>query len=186
MIFEDGTRAETYYQASTEADAEGKIRRTVARLREFGRSPKTLVYLTSRSVKCSDRVERALTDELDVTISIRDGDYIALHVNDDAGTRAAFDERLKRCTGFLSQVGALAADHAPSKHVRTPAVYVFLAQEIERQEGNESLVDPVTDALALWALEGTDPDAGILRTEREFSNGSSRNYLACGTWSSPG
>jgi hypothetical protein len=70
-IFEDGNRAETYYQASVEIDAEGKIRRTVARLRDFGRSPKALVYLTSRSVKYSDRVERVLTDELDVTISIR-------------------------------------------------------------------------------------------------------------------
>jgi len=147
-IFEDGARAEVYYQASVEVDTEGKIRRTVTRLREFGRSPKTLVYLTSRTVRYSDRVERALTDELDVTISIRDGDYIALHVNDDAGTRSAFDQHLRHYTDFLRRVGASPLISA-SKYVRTPGVYVFLAHEIERWEGNESLVDAVTDALAL-------------------------------------
>jgi hypothetical protein len=166
MIFEDGIRAGTYYQASVEVDAESKVRRTVARLLDFGRSPRTLVYLTPRSVKYSDRVERMLSDELDVTIIIRDGDYIALHINDDAATRAAFDEYLKPYTSFLSQVGASRLI-TPSRYVRTPAVYVFLAQEIDRQQGNESLVNSVTDALALWALEGTDPDAGILRTEEE-------------------
>ena len=41
------------------------------------------------------------------------------------------------------------------------------ADEIERSEGNESLVNSVTDALALWALEGTDLDVGILRTTAE-------------------
>jgi hypothetical protein len=169
-IFEDGARAEVYYQASVEVDTEGKIRRTVTRLREFGRSPKTLVYLTSRTVRYSDRVERALTDELDVTISIRDGDYIALHVNDDAGTRSAFDQHLRHYTDFLRRVGASPLISA-SKYVRTPAVYVFLAHEIERWEGNESLVDAVTDALALWALEGTDPEAGILRTADEVLEG---------------
>ena len=131
-IFEDGKRAETYYQASVEVDTEGKIRRTVARLKEFGRTPRALVYLTSRSVKYSDRVERALTDELDVTISIRDGDYIALHINDDSGTQAAFYEHLKHYTDFLSQAGASRLISA-SKHVRAPAVYVFLSQEVERQ-----------------------------------------------------
>lgn len=165
-IFEDSTRSETYYQASVEADAEGKIRRTVKRLREFGRTPKNLIYLTSRSVKYSDRVERALTDELDVTVVIRDCDYIVVHINDDAGTRAAFDQHLRHYTDFLRRVGASRLIGA-SRHVRTPAVYVFLAHEVERHEGNESLVDSVTDALALWALEGTDPEAGMLRTADE-------------------
>jgi hypothetical protein len=165
-IYEDGSRGGTYYQASTEADAEGKIRRTVSRLREFGRDPKVLIYLTSRTVKYSDRVERQLSEELDATIVIRDGNYIVLHMNDDAGTRHAYDLYLRPYTEFLRQVGASRLI-SPSRHVQSPAVYVFLASEIERRSGNETLVDAVTDALALWALEGTDPDAGILRSADE-------------------
>jgi hypothetical protein len=165
-IYEDGSRPEAYYQASTEVDTEHKIRRTVARLREFDRSPRGLTYLTSRTVKYSDRVERALSDDLNVTINIRDGDYIALHINDDEGTRHAYEQYLRGYTAFLRQVGTSRLI-TPSKHVKSPAVYVFLASEMERRGGDKSLVDAVTDALALWALEGTDPDAGILRTSDE-------------------
>ncbi len=45
-LYEDKARLETYYQASIEVDTEDKIRRTVARLRAFGRDPKVLYYLT--------------------------------------------------------------------------------------------------------------------------------------------
>lgn len=165
-IFEDGSRPGAFYQASVEIDAESKIRRTVKRLREFGREPKTLTYLTSRTVKYSDRLERTLTDDLDVTVVIRDGGYIALHVNSDATTIGAFNEHLRHYTDFLRKMGASPLISS-SAHVRSPAVYVFLANEIERREGNDSLVDSVTDALALWALEGTDPDKNIVRTADE-------------------
>ncbi|MFC7592474.1 hypothetical protein ACFQYP_58705 [Nonomuraea antimicrobica] len=166
-LYQDSGRRETYYQASIEVDTEGKIRRTVSRLKEFGRDPRTVIYVTSRVVKYSDRVERDLTDELDVTIVIRDGNYIAAHVNDGESTRGAFREYLQQYTDFLKSVGASGLI-ASSKHVKSPAVYVFLAHEIERRDGDESLVNAVTDALALWALEGTDPDAGILRTAEEI------------------
>ncbi|MFI8516788.1 hypothetical protein ACIGEZ_02980 [Streptomyces sp. NPDC085481] len=160
-LFEESQRPETYYQASVEIDTEGKIRRTIERLREFGRTPKVLFYLTSRTVKYSDRVERDLTNDLDVTIIIRDGSYIVAHVNDDAATRTAFDEHLRSYTDFLKRIGSSRLISA-SQHVKNPAAFVFLSQELERRSGNEKLVDSVVDALALWALEGTDSDKGIL------------------------
>jgi hypothetical protein len=165
-LYEDNARPETYYQASTEVDTEDKIRRTVTRLRDFGREPKVVYYLTSRTVKYSDRVERDLSGELDVTIVIRDAGYITAHVNDDPAARGAFDEHLRHYTEFLKQVGASRLI-TTSQHVKSPAVYVFLSQELERRDGDESLVNAVVDALALWALEGTDPDAEILRTANE-------------------
>ena len=165
-LYEDKARLETYYQASIEVDTEDKIRRTVARLRAFGRDPKVLYYLTSRTVKYSDRVERDLSDELDVTIVIRDAGYITAHVNDDPAAGGAFDEHLRHYTDFLKQVGASRLITS-SQYVRSPAVYVFLSNELARRDGDESLVNAVIDALALWALEGTDPEAGILRTAGE-------------------
>lgn len=160
-IYEDQNRLEIYYQASIEADSEAKIRRTVSRLREFGRDPKVLYYLTSRTVKYSDKVERELSEELDVTVVIRDGSYIIAHVNDDPAGRGAFDEHLRHYTDFLKHVGASRLITA-SQHVKNPAAYVFVIQELERRSGNESLVESVVDSLILWALEATDPDAGIL------------------------
>lgn len=165
-LYADGRRAHTFYQASVEEDVEAKIRKTVARLREFGRTPRNLTYFTNRTVKYTDRVEQALTDELDVTIAIRDANYIAAHINTDHRTKLAFDAHLRHYTDYLKNVGASRLIES-SRHVQSPAVYVFLANEVERRSGDESLVDAVTDALALWALEGTDPDMGILRTEAE-------------------
>ncbi|WP_156656113.1 hypothetical protein [Mycobacterium sp. 852002-51971_SCH5477799-a] len=111
-----------FYQASIEEDVEAKIRRTVARIKEFGRTPTNLVYLTPNAVRYSDRVERELTKELNVTIAIRDGGYIALHINDDDGTKAAYhcilrtvDEVLERITDELPSVRELVGQRITSR-----------------------------------------------------------------------
>ncbi|MBC6447918.1 hypothetical protein [Actinokineospora xionganensis] len=79
QIFESTGRR--FYQASIERSSEDKIRRTVRRLREFGRDPRNVTYITSQTIKHIDQVEDALTDELDVTIRIRDGLYIQNQIN---------------------------------------------------------------------------------------------------------
>src|SRR5689334_19329853 len=48
-IQEDVDRPTVFFQASKEVDPEAKIRRTVARLRDFGRDLKALYYASSRT-----------------------------------------------------------------------------------------------------------------------------------------
>jgi hypothetical protein len=155
-----------FYQASVQEDFRGKIRHTVKRLRESGRDPRSLVYVTSRTISLPDAEERALTRELHVAVQIRDAKYIVAHVNDTAGTMAAFHHHLRHLTDFLRNIGAPGII-APSSHVRSPAVYVFLEQELARQRGDTTLLESVTDALILWALEGTDPDAGLTMSRQD-------------------
>jgi hypothetical protein len=155
-----------FYQASVQEDFRGKIRHTVKRLRETGRDPRNLVYVTSRAISLPDAEERALTRELDVAVQIRDAKYIIAHVNDTPGTSAAFHHHLRHLTDFLRNIGAPGII-APSAHVRSPAVYVFLEQELARQRGDTTLLESVTDALILWALEGTDPDAGLTMSRQD-------------------
>jgi hypothetical protein len=76
-IYESRRDASVFYQSSVAKDHEAKIRKTVVRLREFGRQPSRLVYFTTQAVRYTDRVEAELSDELDVTVTIRDGGYIA-------------------------------------------------------------------------------------------------------------
>ncbi len=52
--------------------------------------------------------------------------------------------------------------------MKSPAVYVFLRQEVERRLGKSSLIEAVSDGLILWALEGTDPDKNIFMTGDEI------------------
>jgi hypothetical protein len=158
-----GGRAREFVLMSVQEDARGKIRHDVKRLQEVGRAPESVVYLTSKVLKHGDQIETALSAELGVVVRIRDGRYITDHINDSTGTAAAFENYLRGEVAFLQQVGR-APILARSKYVDSPDVYVFLHQEIERREHTASLVDAVIDALVLWALEGTDPDAGRFMT----------------------
>jgi hypothetical protein len=155
-----------FYQASIQEDFRGQVRHTVKRLRESGRDPRHLVYVTSRTISLPDAEERALSRDLDVAIQIRDAKYIIAHVNDTVGTTAAFNHHLRHLTDFLRNIGSPGII-APSAHVRSPAVYVFLEQELARQRGDTTLLESVTDALILWALEGTDPDAGLTMSRQD-------------------
>lgn len=103
-VFQDADHPSKFYQSSIEKDHRSKIRRTVKRLREFGRDPHALVHLAPHVVRYSDREESLLTDELDVTVSIRDGSYVIAHINDDSSTRAAFEHYLRSYTDVTGQV----------------------------------------------------------------------------------
>ncbi|MGK5443244.1 hypothetical protein ACSNN7_15715 [Micromonospora sp. URMC 105] len=45
-LYEKGGSSGTFYQASVQEDFRAKIRHTIKRLREFGREPKMLAYVT--------------------------------------------------------------------------------------------------------------------------------------------
>ena len=161
-----GPATTVFYQTTVQEDFRNKIRHTVSRLQEFGREVEALTYVTSRSIKLPDIEERNLTRELGVHIQIRDANYIVSHINDSAGTIAAFNHHLRRLTDFLRGIGASTLI-TPSANVQSPAVYVFLEQELARRRGDSNLLDTVTDALILWALEGTDPDARLLMSRED-------------------
>ncbi len=169
--------AETYFQASIEVDYRSKIRRTVARLREFGRQPSELIYATNRTVKYTDTEERSLSRNLGCTVRIRDGGYIATHVNDGPGLQATYEQNLAHLTDFLKSIGSSSLV-ATSAHVKSPAVYVFLEQELAQRSGDTRLVDAVTDSLILWALEGTDPDARLFMSAGDVLERVSREIPA--------
>ncbi|MEM6275147.1 MAG: hypothetical protein AAF735_07895 [Myxococcota bacterium] len=165
-IFE-GQRAGVFMQATRQEDHRSKIRQTVDRLREFGRSPTTLFYVTARTVLHIDVEEIELSEELGVNVKIRDRNYIAIHLNDSPSSRGAFWTHLGHLLSNLRKPGS-AELVTSSKHLRSPAVFVFLQQEIERREGNRTLAESVVDSLIVFALEGTDPEKGILRDRKEI------------------
>lgn len=153
-----------FMQASVQQDPRKKIRKTVKRLREFGREPESVTYFTSLVVRNIDNEEFDLGKELDVSLRIRDRKYIESHINDSIATRVAFHTHLAPKLTYLRSAGQ-AAILAHSDHVTSPDAYVFLRQELERQKGNTSLIDAVIDSLALYGLEGSDPDAGKLMSQ---------------------
>lgn len=165
-ISEQSGQPTAFLQASVNEEIERKIRGTVARLREVGRDPRLLTFVTSREVRMADRLEATLGDELSIVVRIRDKKYLVAKVNEDIVTQGLYREHIAQYASHLGALGTTALVPV-SRHVSSPAVYAFLSQEMDRRGGNESLVDAMADALVLWALEGTDPDLGRFMTREQ-------------------
>ena len=159
----------TFVQISTQADHLSKIRKTVARLREYGREPKIIHYVTSRTVRALDKVQSDLTQELGVSIFIRDSVWIRTNINFSDRTISAFRTYLYPDLRFLQAPGgtSIIQDSPNIKDART--VCVFLRQEVDRRSGRGDLIETVVDSLLLWALEGTDPEADKLMSRKEIA-----------------
>jgi hypothetical protein len=94
-----------FWQASIEKTIRSKIRRTVKRIKDYGRDPKQLTYCSSLVVPDIDSEEDLLTDELGVRIRIRDQKYILSHINHSDQTVEAFNSYLAPHLAFLKEIG---------------------------------------------------------------------------------
>ena len=164
-LFEEAETS-SFLQVSKEATVRAKIRKTVRRLREYGRKPSVLTFLTSQVVADIDKEEKVLLAELSCKIRIRDAKFIEININASPSIQAAFSAFLEPSIEYLykpgtSDVGARAGDYVD----RTLAV--FLRQEVENRRDKSGLLESVADSLILWALGDTDPDKGIFLKRHE-------------------
>lgn len=156
-----------FVQTSIELDVAGKVRRTVARLRDVGRTVAVLTHISPHSVAKFDLLEETLSRELGVLVRIRERGFIRTYVNQSTRQQDNFRMHLGPYLEYLMQLGNTQLP-TRSQHIQNPAVVVFLRQEAERANGSRDLLDSTADALALWALQGTDPDKGIRMSAAEI------------------
>ncbi|MYA73390.1 MAG: hypothetical protein F4Y27_01745 [Acidimicrobiaceae bacterium] len=166
-IFMNNDRQSAFMQASIDRDPIAKIRRTMRRLREVGREPSELLYVTSQVIPRIDLEQETLSGELGASVRIMDGNYIIYQVPTDSGSISAYYEHLHHQTQYLQGIGR-GAVLSSSEHVSDPHVYTYLVGQIDRELSNGSFVDGVLDALIVFALEGTDPTEGILMSESDI------------------
>ena len=156
-----------FMQASISAEPKTKIRKTLKRLREFGRNPKSLIYATSQKLNLIDQIQEDLSDELDCRIVIRDGHYFQHQINGTPGSLQAYKSYVAGAASYLDGVGA--ADTIPSiQGLPAKTLCVFLGQELDRRRGKSDLLEAVADSLIVWSLEETDPDKGVFLTIEEI------------------
>lgn len=165
-LFEDG-KPDTFYQFTIQENHKEKIRSTVKRLIEIGRTPKRLIYVTSRHIALPDKEEDELDTELGIRIRIRSREYLAGHINDSVQTQSAFKNNLSHKLEFLRQPGS-AALISKKPHITDPSVYVFLQQESRNRTSKSGMVQDLTDSLVIWSLNETNPDKNIFLTENEI------------------
>lgn len=156
-----------FVQVSKQATTRKKIRDTVKRLREYGRTPKVLTYITSQEIPDIDKEESILSKELDCKISIRDAKYIEIYINSSVSTISAFKSYLEPSIQYLYRPGEVEIVHQVKESVdRTLAV--FLRQEVENQTSSKAIVNSIADSLIIWALRDTDPDQGRLLSKSDI------------------
>ena len=64
-------KKDVFYQMSIEKNYRSKVKKTIDRLVEFGRTPKRLIYVTSQIIGTYDREEEHLTDKHDVFVRLK-------------------------------------------------------------------------------------------------------------------
>jgi len=161
------TESSSFLQISKEATVRSKIRKTIKRLRDFGRDPKVLTFLSSQVVASLDKEEKLLSDELGCKIRIRDARFIEVNINATSSIQAAFRSFLEPAIEYLYKPGTADIGARTEEYVdRTLAV--FLRQEVENRRDKSGLLESVADSLILWALGETDPDKGIFLQRQEI------------------
>ena len=83
-------KKDVFYQMSIEQNPRSKIKRTLDRLVEVGRTPKRLIYVTSQVINRYDQEEEYLTDLHGVFLRIRDGKWILANLNHNEATKKAY------------------------------------------------------------------------------------------------
>ena len=155
----------TVYQFSIEADARGKVRRTLRALEKNHVVFKRLVYVTNRKVQRQTQIVDDTYDEFGKNLEIRDLEWFKANVNDSQGTVQAFRTFAGSYVHELSQPGR--AFEVANLH-GDPRLYVFLRQLWDSERKNLAIDEIVADALIMYALEGTDPDSGIVMKRAEI------------------
>ena len=159
--------ADEFYQISKQEEHRSKIRQTLGRLKATGRVVRELTLLTSRHVAAIDQEESMLSRDVGLTIRIRDRKWISSRVDSNPAAQQAYLSTLEHVVSkFLSGIGTSRIASKIADGVSKTA-YVFLAQEVDRRRGDTQLIFAVSDALVLWALDGTDAQLSLFRDRAE-------------------
>ena len=127
----EASGTQKFMQASISADAKTKIRKTVRRLEEFGREPKSLIYATSQKLTLIDQLQEDLSDELNCRIVVRDGHYFQHQINGTPGALQSYKAYVAGAASYLDGVGAVDTIQ-PTQGLPAKTLCVFLGQELAR------------------------------------------------------
>ena len=137
-MFKSRARASTFLQASKSPDIRGKIRRTIRRLKDFGRDPKVIFFYFSEPISTVDQIEEEIANEHDITVRIRPKQYVEAHINDSPQTAQAFQSYLKPAILHLLDIGTIGKQREYPFEAKT--LCAFLGQEVNRRRGNVDLL----------------------------------------------
>jgi hypothetical protein len=145
-------------------------------LKECGRNPKRIFYVTNSKVNNKDKEEDDLYDFFGLSIRLIDQSLIASKINKNNATISAFNNNLSRFIDFLPKKNDDQIISISNKHIENPEVYVFLMQELDSRKNEVELLQGLMDSLIFWALKDTDPDEKILMSKEDIKRNISNSF----------
>lgn len=153
------------YQLSIEKDYKGKIKDSLEKLKTYKVVFDQFTYVTNILVKDKDRLMDGFVEKYKKAIVIYDQQWLVSHINDSPATMESFQIFVD---SYLHQFNKPGQSYVVANLEDDPRLYVFLRQQLDSREGDYKLTEILVDTLILYALEDTDPDKNIFKTEGEI------------------
>jgi len=155
-----------FVQISTQPDVKAKILKTIKRQRAVGRTVEDLTYVSNRNLPNRDILEGDIEKETGVGIRIRDRRWITMQTQRDKIASQLFVDR------FAPLVHSTVRLNEHRTQLYTPSERMSILSYMEVHSASEpqenDLLTLAVDSAVYLALEGTDPDKGIFRSEEEI------------------
>jgi hypothetical protein len=153
------------YQSSIEANGEGKLKSSLKKLFDNVIEFDRFYFVTNQIVKNQDKLIDSLFDQYKKPIHIYDLKWLSSRANTNQGAINTFQTFI---ASFLHEFSQPGKSYVVGDLVNDPRLFVFLRQQLDRETGTAELDTIIADGLILFALEGTDPDKGLFKTEEEI------------------
>jgi hypothetical protein len=153
------------YQLSIEKRAEAKIEDTLIKLEQNEIECETLTFVTNQLIRDKDKIVDRLFDKYKKPIRIFDLKWFSANANHNQATVNAFHTFVE---SYLHEFNQPGKSYVVSNLVSDPRLFVFLRQQWEEHRNTLNLDAVLADTLILFSLEGTDPDLGVFKTNREI------------------
>ena len=153
------------YQISIEKSSESKIHNTAVTLSKNDIGYDRLMYITNQDVNKKDNLVDSFHEKFNKPLTIFDREWFSINANRNNGTQNAFRNF---AITYLHKYNQPGTGYIVSDLVTDPRLYVFLRQQWDSYVQTNNMTEVLTDTLILFALEGTDPEKDILKTESEI------------------
>ncbi|OGW45276.1 MAG: hypothetical protein A2Y66_08830 [Nitrospirae bacterium RBG_13_41_22] len=153
------------YQFSIEKDCEAKIKKTCNKLEENNIEYDQLTYVTNQDPKKIDLIIDKIIQLYNKPIRIFGVKWLSAHVNDSKSTIEAYKTFID---SYLHEFNKPGKSYVVGNLIDDPRLFVFLRQQWDVYRKDLELDKILADTLILYALEDTDPDKGIIKTEEEI------------------
>lgn len=172
-IFSRNDSQKHIFQLSTEQDHVGKIYNTIKKLQENKIEFDRFVYVTNRKINNAESLIDEVFEKTKIPLTIYDIRWFSAHCNQTEKTIKVYQVFVNTYLHEYSKPGKY---HTVADLDSDSRLFVFLGQQFDSNRDDLKLDNLLADTLILYALEGTDPDKNILKSEEQIKE-SIKKYL---------